>query len=428
MGSFRYFRRHRFSSYANANRGECRLETYVRRASAPDRLEIDMAGSVLTLNAGSSSLKFALFDYETLAPVLRGEIADIDAAAHLTVQGRHESRAEKRWARGTQFAIILRDLFDFTYSHAGSRGLAAVGHRIVHGGPDHSLPARVTSGLMVALEALTPLDPLHLPHNLAPVRAIAAAHPTLLQVACFDTAFHHTLPAIAKAVALPSAITGREVRRYGFHGLSYEYIARHLARTAPEITSGRVIIAHLGAGASLCALKGGVSIATTMGFSTLDGLVMATRCGSIDPGVIFYLARQGHSTAEIEDMLYHRSGLLGVSGISGDMRVLLASEDPAARAAIELFTYRVAVEIGGLASALGGLDALIFTAGIGEHSPEIRSAICARLEWLGLRLDVAANSTGIDRISGPDSKIDARVVTTDEEAMIAHHTLSVLHV
>ena len=387
-----------------------------------------MPGSVLTLNGGSSGLKFALFDATTLVPMLRGAIDHIDAAAHLTVRSSDDAPLlERHWTSGAPFEAILHDLLDFTNDHAGREGLAAVGHRIVHGGPDHVGPTVVTPDLLNALEALTPLDPLHLPHNLAPVRALAARRPTLPQVCCFDTAFHHDMPAVAQTVAVPVAIAGQTIRRYGFHGLSYEYIARDLARIAPELARGRVIVAHLGAGASLCALQGGASIATTMGFSVLDGLMMATRCGSIDPGVILYLGRQGHSFAEIEDMLYHRSGLLGVSGISGDIRVLLASEEAEARAAIELFTYRVAMEIGGLTSALGGLDALVFTAGVGENSPAIRAAVCARLAWFGLSLNDEANAASAVRISGAASTIDVRVIATDEESMIAHHTRAVLH-
>jgi acetate kinase len=231
---------------------------------------------------------------------------------------------------------------------------------------------------------------------------------------------------VAARFALPRALAASGVRRYGFHGLSYEYIAGRLKQQAPELARGRVIAAHLGSGASLCALRDGSSIATTTGFSALDGLVMATRCGSLDPGVILYLGHQGHSFADIEDMLYRRSGLLGVSGISGDIRVLLASADPQAREAIELFTYRIATEVGALVSALGGLDGLIFTAGIGEHAPAIRAAVCDRLAWLGLRLDSAANAAGAARISTPDSKIEVRVIATDEEVMIARHTQTII--
>lgn len=386
-----------------------------------------MTGSILTLNAGSSSLKFALFDARSLKPELRGEITDIDAAPRLRMEQPATTEAARQvWPPGRDYADIIADLLDLADRHAGRGGVTAVGHRIVHGGCDHVAPERMTPSLLDRLTTLTPLDPLHLPHNLAAVRAIAAARANLVQVACFDTAFHHTMPAVARTVALPAAVAGRDIRRYGFHGLSYEYIARHLANTAPDLLQGRVIVAHLGAGASLCALKGGASIATTMGFSVLDGLVMATRCGTIDPGIILHLGRMGHSFAEIEDMLYHRSGLLGVSGISGDMRVLLASDAPDAGAAIDLFTYRVAIEASGLVGALGGLDGLVFTAGIGEQSAAIRAAVCARLAWLGLHLDDRANATGAETISTSGSDVDVRMIATDEEAMIAHHCRAVI--
>ena len=381
-----------------------------------------MTSSILTLNAGSSSLKFALFDAATLAPTLRGEIADIDTEARLTARD-HSGLAqdERRWAKQTPFETILHDLIGFSDAFADPGGLAAVGHRIVHGGPNHVTPARVTPRLIDELEALTLLDPLHLPRSLEPLRIIASSYPALAQVACFDTAFHHTLPTVARTVPLPAAFAGKTIRRYGFHGLSYEYIARDLAQTMPALARGRVIVAHLGSGASLCALRRGVSIATTMGFSVLDGLVMSTRCGTIDPGVILYLGRKGHSFAEIEDLLYRRSGLLGVSGISGDMRVLLASTTHEAKAAIDLFTYRAAGEIAGLACALGGIDGLVFTAGMGQHSPEVRAGICARLEWLGLGLDPVSNAASARRISPSDSRMEVCVIATDEEAMIAHH-------
>ena len=307
---------------------------------------------------------------------------------------------------------------------SGPDGVQAVGHRIVHGGPDHIAPERITPADMAALDGLIALDPLHMPHCLAPVAAIANARPAVAQFACFDTAFHHTMPRVARQFALPRAITETGIRRYGFHGLSYEYIANQLAGNAPDLARGRVIVAHLGAGASLCALASGVSMATTFGFSVLDGLMMATRCGSLDPGVIFHLGRLGHSLAEIEDMLYHRSGLLGVSGISADIRVLLDSDTPAAGEAIALFTYRIASEIGALTSALGGIDGIVFTAGIGQHAPRIRAAVCQRLGWLGVALDPIANNAAAFRISSPASKIDVRVMATDEEAMIARHVLA----
>jgi acetate kinase len=385
-----------------------------------------MRQTILTVNAGSSSLKFALFDTgDAASATARGEIADLGQSPHLTA---HDSAgavlADQRWPAGPgdAFDTVLKALLDFAEAHLGRGGLAAVGHRIVHGGSGHIAPALITSALLAELEALTPLDPLHMPHNLAPIHAVAAARPGLAQVACFDTAFHHTLPAVARRFALPRELEAAGIWRYGFHGLSFEYIAGQVARQSPRLASGRVIVAHLGSGASLCALLAGRSIATTTGFSALDGLVMATRCGSVDPGIILYLGRQGHSFADIEDMLYRRSGLLGVSGSSGDIRVLLASEDPHAREAVELFTYRIATEAGALVSALGGLDGLVFTAGIGEHAPAIRAHVCARLAWLGLRIDDAANAADAACISTADSAIEVRVIATDEEAMIAQHT------
>ena len=388
------------------------------------------SGSILTINAGSSSLKFALSEAGgLLSETARGEVESLDRAPHFTARdGAGIILAEHTWPASTadRFGTALAALLTFAEAHRGQNGLKAVGHRVVHGGASHIAPALVTQAVLADLQALTKLDPLHMPYNLAPMQAIAASHPGLPQVACFDTAFHHTLPPVARSFALPRALTESGIRRYGFHGLSYEYIAGRLAEIAPKLAQGRVIAAHLGAGASLCALHGGISIATTTGFSALDGLVMATRCGRLDPGVLLYLAQQGHSTADIEDILYRRSGLLGVSGISGDVRVLLNSADPHASEALDLFTYAIAYEAGSLVSALGGLDGLVFTAGIGEHAPAIRSAVAERLSWLGLRLDEAANAENAGCISKPDSRIEVRVIPTNEEAMIARHTLATL--
>jgi acetate kinase len=388
-----------------------------------------MSGSLLTINAGSSSLKFALFDNDkSLTETVRGEIENLGAAPRFRARDNAgKVLAEKRWPADAKqsFADVLGTLLTFAEAHLDRAGLTAVGHRIVHGGAVHIDPALVTPALLKDLEALTPLDPLHMPHNLAPIRAIGVARPALAQVACFDTAFHHTLPPVAQQFALPRAISETGVRRYGFHGLSYEYISGRLRQQLPESARGRVIAAHLGSGASMCALKDGISIATTTGFSALDGLVMATRCGRLDPGVLLYLGAQGHSFADIEDMLYRRSGLLGVSGISGDVRLLLASSDPHAKEAIDLFTYQIAVEAGGLASALGGLDGFVFTAGIGEHAPAIRAAVCERLSWLGVRLDAVANAANAACISTADSHVEVYVIATDEEAMIARHTQTV---
>jgi len=391
---------------------------------------MNLSGSILTLNAGSSSLKFALFDARGLKASVRGEIESLDGAPHLLARDQNGAIvAEHGWPAdaANSFSNALHALLNFTDTHLGPEGLCAVGHRVVHGGADHISPEMITPSLMARLTELTPLDPLHMPDNLAPMHAIADARPSLAQVACFDTAFHHTMPLVASSFAIPRELAKQGVRRYGFHGLSYEYIAGCLETSFPALAKGRIIVAHLGSGASLCALQGGKSIATTTGFSSLDGLVMATRCGSLDPGVILYLARQGRSFADIEDILYHHSGLLGVSGISGDVRVLLASEDPHAREALDLFTYRIAGEVGMLSAALGGLDGLVFTAGIGENAPTIRQAVCDRLTWLGLQIDSRANESGAGLISKPDSSFEVRVIPTDEEAMIAKHTLGVLN-
>jgi acetate kinase len=388
-----------------------------------------MTGAILTLNAGSSSLKFAWYDGAAATATARGEIENLTGAPHLLAKdAKGAVLAEQTWPAGQSdpFATVLEALLSFADTHVGGEGLAAVGHRVVHGGADHVAPERVTPALLKALDALTPLDPLHLPHNIGPMRAVSAARPGLPQVACFDTAFHHDMPEVAQRIALPGAVTGPEMRRYGFHGLSYEYIASRLPEISPRLAAGRVIVAHLGSGASLCALQSGRSVETTMGFSALDGLVMATRCGSLDPGVILYLGRRGHSFSDIEDMLYKHSGLLGVSGISGDVRVLLDSADPRAKAALDLFSYRMAAQVGALTSALNGLDGLVFTAGIGEHAAPIRAALCSRLAWLGVRLDDAANAAGAGLISTPDSTVEIRVIPTDEEAIIARHTIAIV--
>ncbi len=349
---------------------------------------------ILTLNAGSSSLKYAVFDADGKA-LLRDEI-----------EGDGED---------------IQALLDRLARDLPGAELRAVGHRVVHGGAEHVAPELVTPALLEALRALTPLDPLHMPRNLAPIAALLAARPGLPQVVCFDTAFHHTMPDVAQRFGLPRALSEAGLRRYGFHGLSYEYIAGRLPQGLR-----RVVVAHLGAGASLCAMLDGRSQATTTGFSALDGLLMATRCGSLDPGVILHLGRQGRSFPEIEDTLYRHSGLLGVSGISGDIRVLLASEAVEARQAIDLFTYRAALDIAAMATALGGLDGLVFTAGIGEHAAPIRAAITARLAWLGLEIDDAANTAGAGRISAAASRVAVHVIPTDEEAMVAGHTRAVL--
>ena len=353
-----------------------------------------MARAVLALNAGSSSLKFALLGTD-LSAVSRGQIEGIGTAPHFEARDPSGTvLAEQRWPEGEAqtHETLLRTLLGWVEDHLGDRSLVAVGHRVVHGGAEHDRPALVDGKLLADLDRLTPLAPLHQPHSLSPVRAVAALRPGLPQVACFDTAFHHGIAPVATRFALPRRYAEEGVRRYGFHGLSYEHIARTLRETAPHLAAGRVIAAHLGAGASLCAMRDGRSVDTTMGFTALDGLVMGTRCGAIDPGVILYLQQaHGMDAAAVEDLLYRRSGLLGASGISGDMRVLLASGEQAARDAVDLFTFRVAREAGALASTLGGLDGIVFTAGIGEHAPPVRAAVAERLAWLGAALDPEAN-------------------------------------
>jgi acetate kinase len=382
--------------------------------------------AILALNAGSSSLKFALFEIgASLDLTAKGEIENLDVAPHFVAYDARGAKLVETHDATSEFAATLGHLLKFVDEHLGSARLCAVGHRVVHGGVAHVAPERVTPALLSALDALVALDPLHLPHNIAPIRALASARPGVAQVACFDTAFHYAMPREASHFALPRALTEAGVRRYGFHGLSYEFIVERLKSSAPTLAAGRVVVAHLGSGASLCAIRNGASVATTMSFSPLDGLMMATRCGALDAAVVLYLARTGMTLEAIEDLLYRQSGLLGVSGISGDIRVLIASKDTRAREALDLFTYRAAVEIASLVGALGGLDGLVFTAGIGERAPSIRAEICARLGWLGLRLDISANAENATQISAPDSQIDVRVIATDEEQMIVRHTLAV---
>ena len=388
-----------------------------------------MTGPILTLNAGSSSLKFALFKTGTGAPVAgpRGIIEDTRSAPRLRVREPDGTViAEKHWPTPPPYSELVAAVVAWARTASGGT-LGAVGHRVVHGGARHAAPQIVTEALLAELDALVALAPLHEPHNIAPMRALAAIDPSLPQIACFDTAFHRTMPVIATRFALPPRFEAEGVRRYGFHGLSYEYVAGRLREIAPGLARGRVIAAHLGNGASLCAMRDGKSIDTSMGFSALDGLVMGTRCGTLDPGVILYLLRRhGMGVADIEDLLYNRSGLLGLSGISPDMRALLASGEQAAKDAVALFVFRLTREIGALAASLGGLDGLIFTAGIGEHAPEIRRMACGALGWLGVSLDQEANKRNEGRISPAGSRVEIMVIPTDEEAMIAKHVVSTL--
>ncbi|MBK4736767.1 acetate/propionate family kinase [Noviherbaspirillum pedocola] len=391
-----------------------------------------MANLILVLNAGSSSIKFRAFDADSkeLDLVLYGQAEGIYTMPRFTACDRHgETIHEKSWEKsaGLGHQGALEFIAEFLMSHRGDNRLVAVGHRVVHGGMDFDGPVLVSPGVIARLAKLTPLAPLHQPHNLGPIRILAETRPQLPQVACFDTAFHRGQPELAQAYALPASITEQGVRRYGFHGLSYEYIASVLPQIAPHAATGRTVVAHLGNGCSMCALDGGKSVASTMGFTAVDGLMMGTRSGNLDPGVILYLMDEMKMDARrIEDLLYRQSGLLGVSGISSDMRQLLASEEPRAQFAVDLFVYRIAREIGSLCAALRGIDALVFTAGIGERSAEIRSRVCEAASWLGLALDQDANERGGPCIGASNQTVSAWVIPTNEELMIARHTRNVI--
>jgi acetate kinase len=387
-----------------------------------------VASAVLTLNAGSSSIKFALFEVGPSPRRIAGGAVDgIGTAPNFhAFDASGAVLADQSWPGKTHEDFLSR-LLDWTGGHLGNNRLAAAGHRIVHGGGDFIAPTRLDAATIAALDQLSPLAPLHQPHNLNAVRAVAKLRPDLPQVGCFDTAFHHSMTATARRFALPRELETGGVRRYGFHGLSYEFIAGRLKDIAPVEAGGRIIIAHLGNGASLCALEGGLSRDTTMGLTALDGLMMGTRCGDLDPGVLLYLMQsRGMDAAALEDMLYRKAGLLGVSGISADVRALLASADPHAAEAIDLFVFRIAREMGAMAATLGGVDGLVFTAGIGENAVDIRRRICARAAWLGVSIDAAANQANASRISTPDSLVSVWVLPTDEEVMIARHTMATL--
>lgn len=389
-----------------------------------------MSDALLVINAGSSSLKCSIFlDEDPPKLLLRGQFDGLLTQPHFTARNASGVIANHEWdARGP---FGHQEALDFLFSW-GRRGLGnhrvvAVGHRVVHGGRRLTEPSLVDASLLAELEGLIPLAPLHQPHNVAAIRAVARLAPAIPQVACFDTAFHRPQPAVAQAFALPRWCAKEGLQRYGFHGLSYEYVAWVMARDHPEAAAGRTIIAHLGNGASMCAMSGGRSVATTMGFTALDGLVMGTRCGAIDPGVLLYLIeRHGMTTADLQRLLYEQSGLLGVSGLSSDMRVLLAHGGPSAEEAVDLFVYRVGRELGSLAAALGGLDTLVFTGGIGENAAAVRARICRHASWLGVSLDEAANTRGEPCITSAGSRVAAWVVPTNEELMIALHTRRVL--
>jgi len=390
-----------------------------------------MTNAVAVLNAGSSSLKFSLYAADAeLALLARGQAESLFTSPRFVAKdGQGTVIDERSWGEGAKLGHegALDHLIGVLRTQFSQYRLGAVGHRVVHGGLEYTRPTRVDAAVVDALEKYVPLAPLHQPHNLAPIRLLLARDPNLPQVACFDTAFHRGQPAAAQAFALPRSITDRGVLRYGFHGLSYEFIAQALPRYDGRAAAGKVVVLHLGNGASMCAIAGGKSMASTMGFTAADGLPMGTRCGSLDPGVVLYCMDElGMDARAIERLIYQESGLLGVSGISSDMRTLEASAAPGAKAAIDLFVYRVGRELGSLAAALGGLDAIVFTAGIGEHSALLRERVCHDASWLGIALDAAANASHGPRISTAASRVGAWVIPTNEELMIARHTRSVL--
>lgn len=397
-----------------------------------------MSQALLVINSGSSSVKFAAYEVAAdsdLKRIANGRIEGIGSTARLLVWGPGGTPLEdRRIAVSTEPALgaeeAFRHLLDWLKQHAAGRRLLAVGHRVVHGGSRFTRPALVTPEILAVLDGFSALAPLHQPHNLSAIRAIAHLLPGLPQVACFDTEFHSSQSWVAQACALPRHISEAGVKRYGFHGLSYEYIASVLPAHLGQTAHGRVVVAHLGNGASMCAMRDGASVASTMGFTALDGLMMGTRCGSLDPGVVLYLmSALGMSPQAVEKLLYEQSGLLGVSGISGDMRTVESSNTPEAGQAIDLYVYRIGQELGSLTASLGGLDALVFTAGIGENSAMVRRRVCQDAAWLGLELDEDANQargSAARCISKPGSRVAAWVIPTNEELMIARHAQAVL--
>lgn len=392
-----------------------------------------MTDVLLVLNAGSSSIKFSVFEHTggrepTL--VFGGQIEGLYTTPRFKAENaRGETIGTFRWSEGARLGHEggVTHIADFLRAHRENYRLVAVGHRVVHGGLEFSQPVRVTGEVLEKLGKLAPLAPLHQPHNLKPIAVVAERLPDTPQVACFDTSFHRAQSEVVQAYALPRKVTDRGVRRYGFHGLSYEYIASSLPGLDSKAATGRVVVAHLGNGASMCAMRAGRSVASTMGFTAVDGLPMGTRCGALDPGVLLYLMDElKMDTRAVEKLLYQESGLLGLSGISSDMRTLLASGDARARFAVDVFVYRIQRELGSLVAALGGLDALVFTGGIGERSAPIRARVCDGASWLGLAIDPAANGKGGPRINAQTSAVTTWAVPTNEELMIARHTAGVL--
>lgn len=391
-----------------------------------------MSDLLITFNAGSSTVKIGLFELRAMERARRIAKGVIDFQKHplnlRITKGSSTFEDNLEAMAADDLSAVMAETFYYLERHFDLSRLVAAGHRVVHGGDRFEAPARIDDATIEAIEALTKLAPLHQPQSLRLIRAVRHLRPTLAQSASFDTAFHRTNHEIVRRFAIPRSFYDDGIKRYGFHGLSYKFIASELERSAPDAARGKVVAAHLGSGASLCALDRGVSRDSSMGFSTLDGIPMATRCGALDPGVLLHLLGPGgKSLHEMEDILYHRSGLLGVSGISADSRALLASAEPLAHEAIDLFTFRIAGEFARLAATLGGLDAMVFTAGIGENQPLIRQEICDRLAWLGVELDPTANAGNAATISTASSRIAVFVIPTDEEQVIADETLAVLN-
>jgi acetate kinase len=389
-----------------------------------------MSKTMLALNAGSSSIKFGLFDIAGARPLylFAGEVADISGKPHFTIKDMDGRNVlDRDWPEPRKQADILNDILGWTDQNAGSGGLAAIGHRIVHGGSQFVAPVRLNRETIDELARLTPMAPLHQEACLSPARTLLSLRPDVMQVGCFDTAFHAALQPPASRFAIPRSYEESGIRRYGFHGLSYEFIAGRLREISPDLAGKRTVVAHLGSGASLCAMRNGRSVDTTMGFTPLDGVMMGTRCGTIDPGILLYLQRErGLSAEDLEQLLYHKSGLLGVSGISSDMRTLLSSSDPRAAEAVDLFTFEVAKAVCAMALTLEGLDCLVFTGGIGEHAAKVRALVCTRLNWLGIELDAQANDGDADPVSPGSSSVEVRVIPTSEETTIARHVLAMV--
>lgn len=389
-----------------------------------------MTGNILVLNAGSSSIKFSLYavakDAIDANPLCEGAVDGVGHEARFHAAGGSEGvLIDKVLGETKTHEAALAAVLQWLEQRYTANHLRAAGHRVVHGGGRFLAPTLINAKVIASLRELIPLAPLHQPHNIAAIEALARLHPALPQIACFDTAFHQTQPAIATMFALPRRLHEEGVRRFGFHGLSYDYIASVLPRyLGAEAAQGRIVVAHLGSGASMCAMKDRQSVATTMGFTALDGLPMSRRCGALDPGVVLYLlSEKKMDPGAVSHLLYNESGLLGVSGMSDDMRALLAAKDPRAAEAIDLFVYRIGRELGSLAATLGGLDALVFTAGVGEHAAEIRRRVLVDAGWLGAKLDAAANAAGGPCLTHKDSRISAWVIPTDEDLMIARHSL-----